>query len=113
MIRDNLNIEYSKRILSKIKSAVLKLEPEAEVFIFGSRARGDFKNDSDWDLLILLKGKMKYERERNIIHELNDLEIEERIIFNIVVHEQSYWNNDGLLKVTPFYLNVDKEKILI
>jgi len=41
-------------ILIKIKESVREVEPESEIMLFGSRARGDERADSDWDLLILV-----------------------------------------------------------
>ncbi len=40
-------------ILKIIKSTVKSFIPEARVLVFGSRARGDFNKDSDFDILIL------------------------------------------------------------
>ena len=42
-----------KEILLKIKKTVSELDPEARIILFGSRARGDYGKESDWDLLIL------------------------------------------------------------
>ena len=37
----------------KIKANVLEVVPEAEVWPYGSRSRGDAREDSDWDVLVL------------------------------------------------------------
>lgn len=39
--------------LSKIKEAVLELDPDAEVYLFGSFAKGAARPDSDVDVLII------------------------------------------------------------
>ena len=36
--------------LNKIKEQVLKEDENASVILFGSRARGDYREDSDWDI---------------------------------------------------------------
>jgi len=41
-------------LLSKVKKTVTGIEPSAEVFLFGSRARNDFTKFSDWDFLVLV-----------------------------------------------------------
>ncbi|MBK9980810.1 MAG: nucleotidyltransferase domain-containing protein [Saprospiraceae bacterium] len=41
-------------LLQLVKHEIKGIDPNAEVILFGSRARGDFREDSDWDFLILL-----------------------------------------------------------
>jgi len=43
----------NKAILATIKSTVKSYLPDAKVLLFGSRARGDEKDGSDFDLLII------------------------------------------------------------
>lgn len=40
-------------VYKTIKSTVVSVLPGAKVFLFGSRARGDFRKWSDYDLLIV------------------------------------------------------------
>lgn len=57
-----------KEILSSIKAAVQEVIPGAKVYLFGSRARGDWHEDSDWDILVLTK--RKYQKAvKNLFHE--------------------------------------------
>ena len=42
-------------INNSIKSIVLSFFPDARIVLFGSRARGDFHQQSDFDLLIIIK----------------------------------------------------------
>ncbi len=45
----------NRMILNQIKSVVRKTTPEGSlVILFGSRARGEAKKGSDWDILIVL-----------------------------------------------------------
>lgn len=39
--------------LAKIKEAVLELDPQAEVYLFGSFAKGTARPDSDVDILVV------------------------------------------------------------
>ena len=50
-------------ILSQIKQLGRKILPEdSRLLLYGSRARGDYHEDSDWDLLLLLdKPKLEFE----------------------------------------------------
>jgi predicted nucleotidyltransferase len=40
-------------LLERVKQAVHEVEPEADIVLYGSRARGDAHAESDWDFLIL------------------------------------------------------------
>jgi UTP:GlnB (protein PII) uridylyltransferase len=52
-----------QEVINHIKQVAARVLPKGStVYLYGSRARGDFKPDSDWDLLILLD---KAERDSN------------------------------------------------
>jgi len=42
------------QILKTIKSVAWQLFPDCRVILFGSRARQDVKNDSDYDILLII-----------------------------------------------------------
>jgi predicted nucleotidyltransferase len=43
--------DKTKHISSLIRKYVSEVEPSAEVILYGSRARGDERADSDWDII--------------------------------------------------------------
>jgi predicted nucleotidyltransferase len=42
------------QMIDRIGKSIRSKDPNAEIFLFGSRARGDNRKDSDWDVLILI-----------------------------------------------------------
>ena len=95
-------------ILRRIKSIVLEKEPSAKIYLYGSRAKGTAKPDSDWDILILLnENKITWDIEKNITYPLYDLEFEIGEVISPLVYSASEWNSK--YKVTPFYINVLRE----
>jgi predicted nucleotidyltransferase len=101
-----------QKILKELKRIILEKEPSAKVYLYGSRARGDMKPDSDWDLLILLnKEKITSEMEKNVTSALYDLEFEIGEVISPMVYAENEWNTKH--KVTPFYTNVMREGRLL
>ena len=88
------------------------MDPSAKVYLYGSRARGITKPDSDWDLLILLnKDKITTEVERNVTSPLYDLEFEIGEVISPMIYSEKEWNSKH--SVTPFYSNVMREGKLL
>jgi len=44
--------------------------PVVDVILFGSRARGDFRNDSDWDILIVTAKKLDWKERLKLTGEI-------------------------------------------
>jgi predicted nucleotidyltransferase len=98
-----------KEILAKIKQAVKRIEPKAKIILFGSRARGDERTDSDWDLLILIPGKADLKKEQEFRHALFLLELEYGQAFSTFVYSNQDW--EKTYRITPLYQNIQKEGV--
>ena len=94
-------------ILQLIKENVSQTDPEAEVYLFGSRARGDAREDSDWDLLILTNYPVDFKIEGKFIDNLYTIELETEQAFSPFVYYKNIWNTKHI--VTPFYKSVKKD----
>jgi len=98
-------------VLLRIKEIVKQIDPEAEVILYGSRARGDESSISDWDLLILVDSRADIDYEMVFRHKLFDLELELEEAFSVIVHNKNEWKSK--YRLTPLYQNVVREgKIL-
>jgi predicted nucleotidyltransferase len=95
-------------LLEKIRRAVLELEPEAEIILYGSRSRGDALQKSDWDFLILLEGPINDERTDRIRHTLYEIEWESGEIISSIVRNHEQWNSDRF-RAMPFHQKVSRE----
>ncbi|MGB4415117.1 MAG: nucleotidyltransferase domain-containing protein [Paludibacter sp.] len=102
----------NKNILMEIKRLVEEKDASAKIYLYGSRAKGTAKKDSDWDLLILLnREKITPEHEKEITYPLFDLEFETGEIISPMVYSENEWNTKYC--ITPFYRNVMKEGRLL
>jgi len=64
MNEKKLNIDSKgKELLREVKSSIMSIEPEAEVYLFGSRVRGEFNENSYCDFLVLLPGDVTDQRK--------------------------------------------------
>ena len=114
-----MSMNYNKinitdnNLLQRVKNVVTELEPDADVYLFGSRARGDINNESDWDFLVLLPGIIDYERKRKILDALFEVELSSGEIFNDIVKSKEFWKENNLLHASPFYKNVTSESIAL
>jgi predicted nucleotidyltransferase len=58
--------EKIKKIINQVfEEKGIKVE---RIILFGSRARGDFKENSDWDLLIIVEEKLSRDERLEILH---------------------------------------------
>lgn len=79
-----------------------------ESWIFGSEARGDAKENSDIDLLILVDAPaVSSQVEDAIFSPLYQIELSTGILINPLILPKSAWGS----RVTPFYLNVTNERV--
>ena len=96
----------TKDFLNKIKFAVKSVDEEAELILFGSRARGDHKKDSDWDILILTKQQVDVKVKNNILDKVYDLELEHAQAISTMIVDRKRWEK---MAITGFYENILNE----
>ena len=78
-----------------------------EVWLFGSRARGDHLSDSDYDILIVAEGDINCIREIVSEEEYSLLQSEEELVVGIVYTPET-WSLD---ENSPLGWNIRKEGI--
>ena len=99
----------TREIEKMISARVHQDEPTAKVMLFGSRARGDARPDSDWDVMILLDDNSatnKWAAAIPLYHLSWDIDE----VINPIVYKQSEWDKRSF---TPFYKNVMRDGIEI
>lgn len=104
--------EQETALLDRIRATVHAIEPNAQIILYGSRARGDAAPDSDWDLLILLDGSIDPERKRAVSHRLYELEWEMDAVLSVVIRNTKTWES-SLYRAMPFHWNVTREGIAL
>ena len=99
-------------VIAKIVRLARKEFPESEIILYGSRARGDNQNDSDWDLLVLIDApEVSFNREKKIIDDFYELELDMGEVFSPLIYRKSDWVEKYVH--TPLFENVSREGIRI
>lgn len=99
-----------QNLLSRIKAAVLSVVPGAEVSLYGSRARGDEHEESDWDILVLLPEKPTEALKSEISHRIYDIELDTGQVITTVYYSKQEWEREDRHFI-PFRRNVRNEAI--
>jgi len=99
-------------LIVQIKRIIKEKAPLAKVYLYGSRVRGTERDESDWDILILLsQDEVTNEIEEEITSPLYDLELNTGEVISPMIYSEKDWNTK--YSVTPFYQNVMKEGRLL
>jgi len=75
-------------LLREVANEVQKVCPEADLRLYGSRARGDAAPDSDWDILVLVPDLAL---KPSIRDALLDLELRSGEVIAPLILERSTW----------------------
>lgn len=97
---------HRETFVNEIKNQVLSIDKNATVVLFGSRARKDFREDSDWDFLILTSSTPDEKLKRKLRDKLFDTELETEQVISTIIHSYEDWQN---LSVTTLFQLIEKE----
>lgn len=101
-----------ERVIYSIRKVVDKILPAGtKVVLFGSQARGDAREDSDWDILILInKDRVNNTDFDNFAYPLVELGWQLGLMINPILYTYKDWQQRNF---TPFYKNVELEGIVL
>lgn len=107
-----MTAERQKQIIEAITDrAKAVVPPNSEMILFGSRARGDAHEGSDWDILILLdKDRIRFDDYDLYSYPFRELGWDLGQYINVVLFTKKAWQQDV---ANPFHENVNEEGIRI
>lgn len=101
-----------ERVIYSIRKIVDKILPAGtKVVLFESQARGDAREDSDWDILILInKDRVNNTDFDNFAYPLVELGWQLGLMISPILYTYKDWQQRNF---TPFYKNVEPEGIVL
>ncbi|MDR0231361.1 MAG: nucleotidyltransferase domain-containing protein [Dysgonamonadaceae bacterium] len=99
----------NQQIFKEIQSLKRQILPNEKVILFGSQARGDAREDSDWDLLVLLnKEKSDFNEDYdNYANPFCDIGFKYGTFISVIIDTKKEWEtHPSLLRY-----NVEREGI--
>ncbi len=102
-----------RNILKKfINSKHFPSEKIKTVTLFGSRARGDYKADSDYDLLLVVRDNFTSHDKDRLYDLVMDILLETGNLLSLKIFRESIYKN-MLHQNTFFIQNIKKEGVLV
>ena len=99
-------------LLQRCKEAIRQVVPDANVILYGSRARVDADKYSDYDILIVVSGPVDMALEKKILDNVYPLELETGAVLTLITYNKQQWDSP-LYRAMPLHKNVDREGVLL
>ena len=98
-------------MIKAMRNVLNGIDPTVQAILFGSRARGDAEEDSDWDVLVLInKPRISLSDYDKYSYPLRELGWDMDEIINPVLFSTKEWNENHF---TMFNNNVRNDGIAI
>ncbi|MEE9295685.1 MAG: nucleotidyltransferase domain-containing protein [Phycisphaerae bacterium] len=92
-------------------ATVLKASfPVREMVLFGSKARGETRQDADTDLLVLTTRKLAWAERTAMIDALFDLQLQYDVIISLLIIPADEWFS-GVYQVLPIREEIERDGV--
>ncbi|WP_456401150.1 nucleotidyltransferase domain-containing protein [Persephonella sp.] len=92
----------------ELKEKILELTLNAKLIFYGSKAKGEFDDESDIDLLIIIPNltrKLKYK----IMEVATEVELKYDVVFGLIIISEEKYEKSNLFKGSLYYNHIKRE----
>ena len=102
----------SKLNISQLSDIARRIMPSgSKVWLYGSRARGDERQDSDWDILVIMdKDTISNDDFNKYSFPLIEFGWKHAADLSPQMYTKKEWES---MRITPYYRNVERDKKVI
>ncbi len=97
-------------LLAQVKEAVRRAAPNADVILFGSRARGNARPDSDYDLLVLTDQPVSLALEEKIREQVYPIEFDTGAVLTLLAYSKADWASPRC-QAMPLHAHVQRDGV--
>jgi len=101
-----------KELLQRCKKAIVEVVPEATVILYGSRARGDASEYSDYDIIVIVNQTVNMALKEKILDGIYPLELETGAVLTYIVYNKEKWESP-LYQAMPLHKNVERDGVIL
>ena len=110
---DQIKLADNDRAALQEVAAALRAKLQIDkIILFGSKARGDGREDSDADLLILTSRTLTGEERDLMIHEIFQNELQRGLMISPMIVPAIEWN-EGVYIAMLLHSEVDRDGVLV
>jgi predicted nucleotidyltransferase len=104
--------QIKKAIQALKKELINRFGTEVELRIFGSVARGDYREYSDIDILVVLPVVVNNAVEEQVFDLAYDIELEYGLVIGTIVYSKEFWYS-ARAAAMPLYKNIQREGLFV
>jgi len=104
--------EGDKILLERCRHTIRRIVPDADVILYGSRARGDGGEYSDYDILVLVDQPVNMALKDRLRAGIYPLQLESGAMLTLVTYNRHQWDSPPFREM-PFHENVERDGVAL